>query len=76
VVLGESGKSTLLKQMITIYGAGYSDRERRNFVTSIHNNVLNAAQSLVNAAPKFGGPVACKDAADVLFPKKLFPICV
>lgn len=61
---GESGKSTLLKQMITIYGAGYSDRERRNFVASIHNNVLNAAQSLVNAAPKFGGPVSCPDSVE------------
>lgn len=43
---GESGKSTLFKQMQTIYGKGFSDAERKNFVHIVHANVVYAMQVL------------------------------
>jgi len=61
---GESGKSTLLKQMITIYGTGFSERERQNLIAPIHNNALSAMQALIHATAKFGGPVKCTGAFD------------
>jgi GTPase SAR1 family protein len=61
---GESGKSTLFKQMITIYGAGYTERDRRNFIAPIHNNTLTAMQSLINASAKHGSPVQCTAALE------------
>jgi len=59
---GESGKSTLFKQMIAIYGTGFSDKERKNFIAPIHMNTLSAMQALIHAAPKYGGPILCTDA--------------
>jgi len=43
---GESGKSTLFKQMISIYGKGFSEVERSTYVPIIHNNVLTAMKQL------------------------------
>jgi len=43
---GESGKSTLFKQMISIYGKGWSDEDRRDYISIIHKNVLAAIQTL------------------------------
>jgi len=43
---GESGKSTLFKQMISIYGKGFSETERATYVPIIHNNVLSAMKQL------------------------------
>lgn len=44
---GESGKSTLFKQMITIYGSGYPEKERRTFKSIIHNNVISSMKTLL-----------------------------
>lgn len=44
---GESGKSTLFKQMITIYGKGFSDDDRRGYVSIIYNNILTSMKTLV-----------------------------
>jgi hypothetical protein len=35
---GESGKSTLYKQMISLYGKGWNDKERRKFLETIYSN--------------------------------------
>lgn len=43
---GESGKSTLFKQMITIYKTGFSEQDRKTFVPIIHNNVLSSIKAL------------------------------
>jgi guanine nucleotide-binding protein G(i) subunit alpha len=43
---GESGKSTLFKQMITIYGKGYPESERRTFTPIIHNNIITSMKTL------------------------------
>jgi GTPase SAR1 family protein len=58
---GESGKSTLFKQMITIYGTGFPEHERRTFEPIIYNNIITSMQTLANAAAAHGGPVACQD---------------
>ncbi|XP_007524874.1 guanine nucleotide-binding protein subunit alpha-11 [Erinaceus europaeus] len=46
---GESGKSTFIKQMRIIHGAGYSEEDKRGFARLVHHNVLTAAQALVRA---------------------------
>jgi len=61
---GESGKSTLFKQMITIYGTGFPESERKTFEPIIYNNIVTSMQILVGAAPQFGGPVRCKDSLE------------
>jgi len=44
---GESGKSTLFKQMIAIYGKGFSDGERKTYVPIIHGNIITSMKTLV-----------------------------
>jgi len=43
---GESGKSTLFKQMITIYGKGFSEDEKRGYVTIVWKNIIEAMKTL------------------------------
>jgi len=43
---GESGKSTLFKQMITIYGKGYPESERKVFTPIIYNNIITSMKIL------------------------------
>eukprot|EP01006_Ploeotia_vitrea_P051385 TRINITY_DN67553_c14_g4_i1.p1 TRINITY_DN67553_c14_g4~~TRINITY_DN67553_c14_g4_i1.p1 ORF type:complete len:406 (+),score=195.80 TRINITY_DN67553_c14_g4_i1:233-1450(+) len=43
---GESGKSTLLKQMVIIHGNGYSDEDRKERVPLIHSNIITAMRVL------------------------------
>ena len=43
---GESGKSTIFKQMKLIYGDKYTDDEREELISTIHNNILQAVKSL------------------------------
>jgi GTPase SAR1 family protein len=51
---GESGKSTLFKQMITLYGPGYSLEDRQNFTHIVYNNTISAMKTLV----KFSDDIA------------------
>ncbi|XP_068443746.1 guanine nucleotide-binding protein G(q) subunit alpha-like isoform X2 [Clinocottus analis] len=46
---GESGKSTLVKQMRIIHGCGYSDEDKKDFVQLIYHNVFTAMQTLIQA---------------------------
>eukprot|EP00808_Paulinella_micropora_P005783 g1369.t1 len=46
---GESGKSTLFKQMRVIYGEGFSEQSRKAFRTVLHANVVAAIQMLLQA---------------------------
>jgi len=52
---GESGKSTLFKQMVSIYGTGPSEAERRAVEPIIYNNVIISMQTLVTQSTKWGG---------------------
>lgn len=47
---GESGKSTVFKQMKVIYGKQYSDSERAAALPTIYSNVINAMKILCDAA--------------------------
>jgi len=43
---GESGKSTLFKQMIQIYGKGFSNSERKGYRPIIYTNIITAITTL------------------------------
>jgi energy-coupling factor transporter ATP-binding protein EcfA2 len=59
---GESGKSTLFKQLNTIYGKGMSEEERKNYVPVVHSNTVYCMQQLINASSTaLGAAVACGD---------------
>lgn len=47
---GESGKSTLFKQMITLYGKGYSREEKLSFKPIIEQNTLHSIKVLIDAS--------------------------
>ena len=49
---GESGKSTIVKQMKIIHGDGYSIDELNNFKTVIHNNLLTSMIEVIKAMEK------------------------
>ena len=46
---GESGKSTFIKQLRIIHGAGYSDEDKRDYIKIVYQNVFMAMQSLIKA---------------------------
>lgn len=50
---GESGKSTVAKQMKIIHLNGFSDEERALYRPILHNNVLGAMKQLVLASRRF-----------------------
>lgn len=69
---GESGKSTLLRQLNEIHGKALTEAEREVFRPVIYSNMITAMKSLVAVAPVFGdGPVACVGAAEYV--KNLAP---
>jgi GTPase SAR1 family protein len=45
---GESGKSTLFKQMVELYGHGYSHEEAMEWVRPVHINCLQSMQTLLH----------------------------
>jgi len=44
---GESGKSTLFKQMIQIYGKGFNEKDRKSYIPIIYRNVVACIEELV-----------------------------
>jgi len=50
---GESGKSTLFKQMVSIYGNGYPKSERKTFAPIIYNNIITAMKILCHQSDNF-----------------------
>lgn len=52
---GESGKSTLFKQMITIYGKGYPESERKTFTNIIYNNIITSMKTLCQQSDLIAG---------------------
>lgn len=43
----ESGKSTIIKQMKLLYGAGYTDHEREDFYEVIVANLIQSMQAIL-----------------------------
>ncbi|KAM3836003.1 guanine nucleotide-binding protein subunit alpha-14-like, partial [Diretmus argenteus] len=46
---GESGKSTFIKQMRILHGAGYSEADRKSFTRLVYQNIVTAIQALIHA---------------------------
>ena len=46
---GESGKSTILKQMRIIHAAGFEDKEREGFRCLVFRNILRSTRALLDA---------------------------
>jgi guanine nucleotide-binding protein subunit alpha-12 len=46
--VGESGKSTFLKQMHIIHGAGFDSKSKLEFRNQIYENILKAMSGLIN----------------------------
>eukprot|EP00600_Ochromonadales_sp_CCMP1393_P000181 CAMPEP_0174984808 /NCGR_PEP_ID=MMETSP0004_2-20121128/17952_1 /TAXON_ID=420556 /ORGANISM="Ochromonas sp., Strain CCMP1393" /LENGTH=349 /DNA_ID=CAMNT_0016237307 /DNA_START=106 /DNA_END=1155 /DNA_ORIENTATION=+ len=65
---GESGKSTIFKQMKLIYGDQYSDAEKKQQIPTIYSNILQAIKVLVEHAIAFNmvGQIEAKDEFDML----------
>lgn len=53
---GESGKSTIFKQMKLLYGEekSFSEQKRKNMVGVIHGNIISSMQTLINHSHVFG----------------------
>jgi len=51
---GESGKSTLFKQMITIYGKGFPEAERKSYTSIIFNNMIMSIKTLCQQSATYG----------------------
>ncbi|KAL0965790.1 hypothetical protein UPYG_G00285750 [Umbra pygmaea] len=49
---GESGKSTFIKQMRIIHGAGYSDADKRGFIRLVYQNIITSVQNMIQAMKK------------------------
>ncbi|KAH9255567.1 hypothetical protein BASA81_006397 [Batrachochytrium salamandrivorans] len=50
---GESGKSTIFKQMKYIYGNPYPLKERQQLLSTVHSNILGNLRLLVKACDRF-----------------------
>ena len=51
---GESGKSTVLKQMRLIYAQGFSKNEKEEWRCIIFNNILSAFRQVMEAMDEMG----------------------
>jgi len=51
---GESGKSTIVKQMKIIHQNGFSDQDRANYRHVVYKNLMESAQCLILAMRKLG----------------------
>ncbi|KAJ7712852.1 G-protein alpha subunit [Mycena metata] len=56
LVLGpsDSGKSTIVKQMQIVHQAGYNERERAEYRTTIYKNVLDCVETLARVVGRVG----------------------
>eukprot|EP01105_Mastigella_eilhardi_P020395 TRINITY_DN4854_c0_g1_i2.p1 TRINITY_DN4854_c0_g1~~TRINITY_DN4854_c0_g1_i2.p1 ORF type:complete len:192 (+),score=66.25 TRINITY_DN4854_c0_g1_i2:138-713(+) len=61
---GESGKSTIAKQMKVIHLNGFSPQERSGFKLAIHNNVVTCIRALVRATVDLGIEVHAEASAE------------
>jgi len=51
---GDSGKSTLFKQMKRLYGQGFDAQERKTYTMTIFNNIILSIKTLTEQAARFG----------------------
>eukprot|EP00753_Platysulcus_tardus_P015350 PLAT4981.3.p2 GENE.PLAT4981.3~~PLAT4981.3.p2 ORF type:complete len:379 (-),score=209.25 PLAT4981.3:192-1328(-) len=55
---GESGKSTIFKQMKILYGLGFPDEERKAMTPVVYNNTITSMKTLIENADLMGFDVA------------------
>ncbi|KAH8827724.1 heterotrimeric G-protein alpha subunit, GPA3-like protein [Flagelloscypha sp. PMI_526] len=67
---GESGKSTIVKQMKIIHQQGYTPSELEKFKPTIYGNVLDSAQDIVRFMRRIG--VECTEVGNQLLAEKIF----
>jgi len=78
---GESGKSTITKQMKIIHLRGFTEEERLSYRDIIHSNIIMAMRAVVSASEKLGIPLEPdnKDKAEmfttneILFEQRVTP---
>ncbi|KAJ3038007.1 guanine nucleotide-binding protein subunit alpha [Rhizophlyctis rosea] len=58
---GDSGKTTVLKQMKILHGDGFGNEERSAFRTRIYDNILDSMKALVYALETLGVTLAVKE---------------
>lgn len=68
---GESGKSTVLKQMRLIHGTGFTDNERQLYSRVIWSHAVHYMRKLVRFAPVLGITLDCDDMTSPLVKYKL-----
>jgi guanine nucleotide-binding protein subunit alpha len=74
---GESGKSTILKQMKLIYSQGFSKNEKLEWKPVIFNNIVQSFQNIYDAMNElnivFSNPENEKNMAQVLVEREISP---
>lgn len=65
---GESGKSTVFKQMKVIYGEKYTDADRKQALPTVYSNVIQAMKVLIEQAVSMNldAQVECKQHFDFI----------
>lgn len=61
---GESGKSTVIKQMRILYGKGFGEEDRKEFTILVYRNILRSMRAMLDAMEAFGIPLADKTLQD------------
>mmetsp|Transcript_7251 Transcript_7251/g.9182 ORF Transcript_7251/g.9182 Transcript_7251/m.9182 type:complete len:394 (+) Transcript_7251:264-1445(+) len=70
---GESGKTTVLKQMTILHGGGFSEKYKQEMKPKICFNIIEGCEAIVKAAGKFGNKFESDDAqraAEIVLDKK------
>ncbi|KAF5403964.1 Guanine nucleotide-binding protein G(S) subunit alpha [Paragonimus heterotremus] len=62
---GESGKSTILKQMKIIHINGYTEQEKLEFVPHVYKNIRDAMLSLLGGMRVLGVPLRSEENVDL-----------
>jgi GTPase SAR1 family protein len=68
---GESGKSTLFKQMISIYGKGFPEQERLTYAPIIYNNIITSMKTLCKQSHVHGNVSPANEASRNLIENEL-----
>jgi hypothetical protein len=65
VCAGESGKSTIFKQLNHLYNNAFSDEDtRKQFKSIVHYNLLTSMKTLIEQSRVLGTPITAADALD------------
>jgi len=63
---GESGKSTIAKQMKIIHLQGFTDEEKLSYKAIIYSNLIGSMRSLLNACDTMSLPIQDRNGAELV----------